>query len=137
MIMDVARHRLIGPEWNMDECELKKPSKLLHLKFHNKGIDAVNINNILNHRNVQSCILPYFKMKSTPFLRIGKVLVLHFIQIYFHYSLEVIWLQTLQSLEIEQLRQNSPKCYCSSSSLNYSPAGHIITGDVNIVKMRI
>jgi hypothetical protein len=41
-------------------------AKFLHLKFDNKGIDAVNINNILNHRDVQSCIPPYFKMKFTP-----------------------------------------------------------------------
>ena len=65
MIMDVAHHRLFGPPRIIDECELKKPRKFLHLKFDNKGIDAVNINNILNHKSVQSCIPPYFKMKST------------------------------------------------------------------------
>jgi hypothetical protein len=36
-------------------------------------------------------------------------------------------------LDIEQLRQNPPKCLCSSP-FNYSPAGHIITGGVNIVQ---
>jgi hypothetical protein len=65
MIMDVVHHRLFGTERIIDECELKKPSKFLHLKFDNKRIDAVNIN-ILNHKNVHSCIPPYFKMKSTP-----------------------------------------------------------------------
>jgi hypothetical protein len=40
--------------------------------------------------------------------------------------------QTLQCLDIEQLRQNLPKCSCTSP-INYSPAGYIITGDVNIV----
>jgi hypothetical protein len=63
MIMDVAHHRLFGPARIIDECELKKPRKFLHLKYDNKGIDAVNINNILSHKNVQSCIPPYFKMK--------------------------------------------------------------------------
>jgi hypothetical protein len=37
-----------GPPRIIDECELKKPRKLLHLKFDNKWIDVVNINNILN-----------------------------------------------------------------------------------------
>jgi hypothetical protein len=60
MIMDVAHHRLFGPRI-IDESELKKPRKFLHLKFDNKGIDAVNVNNILNHKKVQSCIPPYFK----------------------------------------------------------------------------
>jgi hypothetical protein len=36
----------------IDECELKKPRKFLHLKLDNKGIDAVKINNILNHKDV-------------------------------------------------------------------------------------
>ena len=66
MIMDVAHHRLFDPPRIIDECELKKPRKFLHLKYDNKGIDDVNINNILNNKNVQSCIPPYFKMKSTP-----------------------------------------------------------------------
>ena len=42
--------------------------------------------------------------------------------------------QTLQCLDIKQLRQNPPKCSCSSSPFNYSPAGHIITGNINIVQ---
>jgi hypothetical protein len=50
MIMDVAHHRLFGPPRIIDECELKQPRKF---KFDNKGIDAVNINNILKHENVQ------------------------------------------------------------------------------------
>jgi hypothetical protein len=62
---NVAHHRLFYPPRIIDECEPKKPRKFLHLnKFDDKEIDAVNIN--INHRNVQSCIPPYFKMKSTP-----------------------------------------------------------------------
>jgi hypothetical protein len=41
--------------------------------------------------------------------------------------------QTLQCLDIEQFRQNPQMCSCSSPS-NYSPAGHIITVDVEIVQ---
>jgi hypothetical protein len=37
--------------------------------------------------------------------------------------------KTLQCLDIEQLRQNPPKCSCFSSPFNCSSAGHIITGD--------
>jgi hypothetical protein len=125
MIIDVAHHRFFGPPSIIDECELKKPRKFLHLKFDNKGIDAVNINNFLNHENVQSCIPPYFKMKSTPCISYR----------YFHYCIQVIQLQTnLPCLDVEQLRQNPPKCSCSSSPFNYSPDVHNITGDVNIVQ---
>jgi hypothetical protein len=49
MIMDVAHNRLFVPPRVIDECELEKPRKSLHLKFENKGIDAVNISNILKN----------------------------------------------------------------------------------------
>ena len=61
IIGDVAYHRLFVPPRISDECELKKPRRFLHLKFDNKGIDAVNINNIPNHKKVQSCIPPYLR----------------------------------------------------------------------------
>jgi hypothetical protein len=58
------------PQWDSNpqrkDHQIKKPRKFLHLIFDNKGIDAVNINNILNHKNVQSWIPPSFKMKFTP-----------------------------------------------------------------------
>jgi hypothetical protein len=106
MIMDVAHHRLFGPPRIIDECELKKHRKFLHLKFNNKGIDAVNVNNTINHKKVQSCISPYFKMKSTPCIshRYTSTIASKL----FNYK------ETLQCLEIEQLRQNSPKCSCTS-----------------------
>ena len=96
MIGDVAYHRLFVPPRISDESELKKPRRFLHLKFDNKGIDAVNINNILNHKNVQSCIPPYFKMKSTPCIS-------------YRYSSTIApklfnYKQTLQCLDIEQLQ---------------------------------
>jgi hypothetical protein len=62
--MDVAHHRLFGPLRIIDGYELTPETRrFLHLKYDNKEIDAVNINNILNHKNVHSCIPPYFKMK--------------------------------------------------------------------------
>jgi hypothetical protein len=113
MIMEVAHHRLFEP---------KKPLKFLHFKFDNKGIDAVNINNILNHKNVQFFTPPYFKIMYT-------------LCISYRYTFTKFnYKQTLQCLDIEQLRQNPPKCTCSSSPFNYRPAGHIITGDVNILQ---
>jgi hypothetical protein len=104
MIMDVAHHRLFGSACIIDECELKKPRKFFHLKFDNKGIDAVNINNILNQKKVQSCIPPNFKIKSTP------------------------------CISYRYTSTNPPKCSCSSSPFNYSPASHINTGNTNIVQ---
>jgi hypothetical protein len=66
MILDVVHHRRFGAPRITDKCELKKPRRFIHLKFENKEIHAVYINNVLNHKNVQSCIPPNFKMKSIP-----------------------------------------------------------------------
>ena len=96
MIMDVAHHRLFGPPRIMDETELKTPRQFLHLKFDNKGIDAVNISNILNHKKVQACVPPYFKMKSTPC--ISYLYTSTIASKLFNYK------QTLQCLDIEQLQ---------------------------------
>jgi hypothetical protein len=41
---------------------------------------------------------------------------------------------TLQYLDIDHLTLNPPMCSCSSSPFNYGPAGHVITGDVDIVQ---
>ena len=90
------------------------------------GIDAVNLSNILRHKKVQSCIPEYFKSKSTP--RISYTYTPTIASKLFNYK------QTLQSLDIDHLILNPPTCSCSSSPFNYSPAGHIITGDVDIVK---
>jgi hypothetical protein len=50
MIMDVVHQLLFDPKHIIDECELKKHRQFLHLEFDNKGNDAVNVNNILNHK---------------------------------------------------------------------------------------
>ena len=40
--------------------------KVLKLEFANKGIYALNIGNILNHKEVTKHILAYFKYQTTP-----------------------------------------------------------------------
>jgi hypothetical protein len=125
MIMDVVHHRLFkSPQINDHPPEERR--QFLKLNFSNKGIDAVNLSNILRNKKVQSCIPEYFKSKSTPCISYkynptiaSKV---------FNYK------PTLQCLDIEHLLLNPPTCSCSSSPFNYQPVGHVITGDVNIVR---
>jgi hypothetical protein len=65
MIKDVAHHRLFKPPQINDNFP-EAYRQFFKLKFSNKGIDAVNLSNILRHKKAQSCILEYFKSKSTP-----------------------------------------------------------------------
>ena len=63
VIMDIAHHRLFKPARFTEENAAKTIRLFLKLQYANKGIDAVNISNILNHKRVQSCIPPYLRNK--------------------------------------------------------------------------
>jgi hypothetical protein len=119
---------VMSKKWHHNTIYIQSKHVLIVITFFfdNKGINAVNVNNILNHKKVQSCTPPYFKMKSTPC--ISHRYTCNIASKLFDYK------QMLQCLDIEQFRQNPPKCSFFSSPFNYSPAGHIITGDVNIVE---
>ena len=39
----------------------------------------------------------------------------------------------MQGLNIDDFKAKPPDCSCNSSPFKYSPAGHVITGDLNII----
>ena len=49
--LDIANFRLFKPV--NSSLSKDSPYRFLHLKFANKGIDAININNILHNNNVR------------------------------------------------------------------------------------
>ena len=122
IILDIAHNRLFKPvQVNTTGSDLKR--HFLKLQFSNKGIDAINIANILNHKYVNSKIPPYFEYKEPPLIS-------------YSYSKSIAskifnYKQTLQSIDIKNF--NPPPCSCSTSLFNYSPVGHVITGDLNII----
>ena len=64
IICDVASFRLFKPV--RSEPLHDNNRKFLHIPFANKGIDAINISNILNRKEVVKEIPPYFKNQSVP-----------------------------------------------------------------------
>ena len=64
IICDVASFRLFKPVRSEPLHENNR--KFLHIPFTNKGIDAINISNILNRNEVVKEIPPYFKNQSVP-----------------------------------------------------------------------
>jgi hypothetical protein len=64
VICDVASFRLSKPV--RSEPLHDNNRKFLHIPFANKGIDAINISNILNRKEVVKEISPYFKNQSVP-----------------------------------------------------------------------
>ena len=62
--MDIAKHRLYKPV-NTADLPADKRS-FLKVFFANKGLDAINISNILHNKNIKCKIPSYFEDKSVP-----------------------------------------------------------------------
>jgi hypothetical protein len=124
IIMDVAHHRLSKLDNPPEACR-----QFLKSKISKKGIDAVSLSNILRNEKVQSCIPEFFESKPTPRIsyKLSPTIALKFFNCK----------PTLQCLDIEHILINPPTCSCSSSPFNYQPAGHVITGNVNIVRKEL
>ena len=124
IILDIGNCRLFKPVSSSNP--LDTPDKFLHLKFANKGIDAININNILHHKDVTKSIPAYFKHQSAP-------------KISYSYTRPIAskiftYKQSLQDWRFTNHDVHNPSCSCSSSQFLYSPPGHIVTGDLNIIQ---
>ena len=63
IICDVTSFRLFKP---VRSEPLHNNRTFPHIPFANKGIDAINISNILNRKEVVKEIPPYFKNQSVP-----------------------------------------------------------------------
>ena len=98
----------------------------LHIPFANKGIDVINISNLLNRKEVVKEISPYFKNQAVPIVTysytnsIGRKM--------FNYK------EALQDIKIEEYLKNHLTCDCFHSPFQYNPSGHVITGDLNIIQ---
>ena len=68
IILDVTKFRLYKPVQTVSPEETPTRDFLKH-DSRNKGIDTVNISNILNHKKVTSTIPAYLKKQSSPVIQ--------------------------------------------------------------------
>ena len=130
--LDVAKFRLyklfqtVSPE--------ETPTRdFLKLDFRNKVLDAVNISIILNHMKMTSTIPAYFKNQSPPIISYSYSS--HIAPKIFNYKKKKKKKNVLQGLNTENIIRNPSACSCKALGFCYNPAGHIITGDLNIVRI--
>ena len=97
-----------------------------HLNFNDKGLDHINLSNILRSHNVVSKIPVYFSEKEPPIIgyRFNKSIA----SILFNYK------QTLTEEALESVDIDNFNCDCSNSIFKNDHYGHIITGDLSIVR---
>ena len=98
----------------------------LKLDFRNKGLDVVNISNILNHKKVTSTIPAYFKNQSPPI--ISYIYSSPIAPKIFNYK------NVLQGLNTENITRNPQRVPVKHRSRAITN-GHVITGDLNIVSI--
>ena len=124
IICDVAFFRLFKPVRSEPLHDNKR--KFLPIHFSNKGIDAINISNVLHHKEVTSKIPPYFQNQSVPIISYSYTKTIA--PKIFNYH------QALQGLDMDEYLKNPLTCDCSNSPYIYNPSGHVITGDLNIIQ---
>ena len=123
IILDIANTRLYKPTRSV-ENEVR-PRAFFKLPFANKGIDAINISNILNNKSVQSKIPSYFQNTETPVIS-------------YKYSIPIAskifnYKKVLRDLQLDDVIHDKLTCSCSSSPFKYNETGHVITGNLDIV----
>ena len=125
IILDISSNRLFKAVRVGEPTEIRN-RPFLNVKFANKGIDALNVSNILNQKSVQNKIPLYFQYKELPCIS-------------YSYTRSVAskifnYKASLQQLDFQGLSHDPPPCNCSDSKFLYALCGHIVTGDLNIVR---
>ena len=94
------------------------------LKFINKGMDFIDLSSIFNDKNCSKLIPGYFTNKESPIISYSYTKPIR--SSIFNYN-------TLVSDTNLNLDTTGLTCECHESKFCYLPAGHIITGDFDIL----
>ena len=125
IILDISSNRLFKAV-RVGEPSETRNHPFLKVKFANKGIDALNLSNMLNQISVQSKIPPCFQYKESPCIS-------------YSYTRSVAskifnYKASLQQIDFDGLSQNPTPCSCCDSEFLCTPCGHIVTGELSIVR---
>ena len=123
MVLDIASHRLFIPVV-IKKDEIDKRS-FLRLSFANKGLDDINLGNILHHKSVKSKIPPYFKDQSVPIISYAYNT---------HIATQIFnCMKVLHDLSIDDFKFKPPDLYlCKFPSVFY-PTDYVIAGTLKII----
>ena len=98
----------------------------MKIKFLHKGIDAINLPQLLRSQSVLDKIPAYFKDKEPPIIS-------------YQYTNTVAnklfdFSSTLSNLDITNYLSNPQHCQCNTAKFWYEPHGHVITGDLMVIE---
>ena len=127
IIKDLASFRL-GLHKTVSITKTEDTTKtFLKVPFHNKGIEMVNLSQILHSKPVKKSIPSFIQNQTPPTISYsytktiaGKV---------FNFK------QTIKNLDFE-IGTSNLSCECHASDFRYEPVGHVVTGNLGIVENR-
>ena len=124
MVLDVCSEKIFFPVRIGTNSTAKPPRRFIEVFFHNKGKLAA----ILHNRPVRSKGPIYFQEQGPPL--VSYKYTNHISSSVFNYN------QILRNINLNDYRNASSLCDCKSSAFRYEPHGHVITGDLRIVRNR-
>ena len=111
IILDISSNRLFKAVRVGEPTETRN-HPFLKVTFANKGIDALNLRNMLNQKSVQSKIQQYFQYKESTCISYS----------YTHSVASKIfnYKASLQQIDFNGLSQNPTPCSCCGSEFLYT-----------------
>ena len=122
-ILDISHYRLF--KHVKSDVPAEKPKHFMKIKFLHKGIDAINLPQLLRSQSVMDKIPAYFKDKEPPISYQYTNTVANKL---FNFS------STLSNLDITNYLSNPKHCQCNTSKFCYEPHGHVVTGDLMVIE---
>ena len=127
IMRDIAHFRLGMHILKEDSVKEKSTNNFIKVQFHNKGLDMINLSGILHHRSIVDSIPTFIVNKSPPIVSYlytkpiaGKI---------FNFK------RCLRDLDFDVGTKNLI-CDCQDSRFKYGPAGHVLTGNLSIIRNR-
>ncbi len=130
IIDDRIRAKLANDRQHRRKVEEPKKdiSHILKIKFVNKGFESLNLKSILKNNEVKDCIPENFQFKEAPVIvfKYGKTIRSRI----FNYK------KVFEDFNVNRWRQerDNVHCNCANSEFKDVDHGHVITGDLRIVK---
>ena len=97
----------------------------MNVLYHNKGMDFLNLPRILNCKRVMMAVPNY--LRSTPPPVVSYTYTRTIAGKIFNHR------KVVEELDMDN-GTDDIECSCSSSSYRYEPCGHIVTGDLSIIR---
>ena len=121
ILKDIANHRLFKP---VTTHENKTKPVFIKIFYRDRGIDLINLPNILHNKKVQSLIPPYFDATMpTVSYKYTKTISS---SIFNH-------IKTVSEFELDKFTAKEYMCDCQNSPFISNDHGHVITGNLEII----